>query len=162
MESQGLSPLVDDLLGIVPQAASLYHRLVLLVAPTSRDVHTLVVQAQERTDWPLLNVSLELSQRLQEVPVSRRPLRVMPFLDGMVEEMGGEVIMLDRLALLFEPSLQQNPLVLLKQLSRNRTLVAGWAGRVDGGTLIYAEPNHTEYRRFDVSDLLLVHAAVPQ
>lgn len=120
----------------------------------------LLAQVHERTGWPLLNVSLQLGQRLQEVRAERRPLRVQPYLDAMIEERDGEVLLLDRLALLFDPSLQQNPLELLKQLARNRTLVAGWPGTIENGFLTYAEPNHPEYRRFATSDLPLVQAPV--
>jgi hypothetical protein len=64
--------------------------------------------------------------------------------------------MLDNIEMLFHPDLHQDPLRLLQSLSRNRTIIAAWRGRCSERALIYAAPEHPEYRRFDDPDALLI------
>lgn len=50
--------------------------------------------------------------------------------------------------------MQIDPLRALKLASRRRRLLVVWPGRLDdGGYLVYAEPGHPEYRRYDPADL---------
>jgi hypothetical protein len=66
------------------------------------------------------------------------------------------VVLIDNIEILFEVSLKQDPLRLLQQISRNRTVVATWNGTIAGGYLTYAATNHPEYRRYPAHDLLIV------
>ena len=58
--------------------------------------------------------------------------------------------------LLFDRSLQQDPLRLLQGVSRNRQIVAAWDGSLEEGKLLYAEPGHAEYRQYPVNDFFVV------
>jgi len=148
---------IDRVLEAVEEAASPsnYYKLVLVVAPGGGEETTLLRAVAERLDTSYIIIGEELSRRLLELPVRQRSVRVLRLLSDM---MGREVrvVCLDHLELLFEPSLQTRPLNVLKQLSRNRTVVASWSGRVENGWLIYAEPGHPEYVRESVRDLLIV------
>lgn len=62
--------------------------------------------------------------------------------------------------ILFDITLRQNPLQLLKNLSRNRTVVAAWNGSVENGYLTYAAPRHPEYRRYQMQDFLMIDLTV--
>ena len=68
----------------------------------------------------------------------------------------GEVVFLDNIEILFDVGLKQDPLRLLQGLSRNLTLVASWNGNFDKGKLTYSEPEHCEYRSYDLTDTLVV------
>lgn len=59
---------------------------------------------------------------------------------------------------LFEPSLQQEPLALLQELSRNKSLIVAWGGSYDeqNRLLIYAEPGHPEYRCYERPEVIVV------
>jgi len=63
------------------------------------------------------------------------------------------LVLLDNIEILFDVHLKQDPLRLLQGLSRNKTVVVAWPGRVLNDTLIYAEPEHPEYRRYPREDL---------
>jgi len=67
-----------------------------------------------------------------------------------------EVILLDNIEILFDVSLKQDPLRLLQGLSRNKTLVVAWSGSINKGHMIYATPDHPEYRRYPIQDFLIV------
>ena len=109
----------------------------------------------ERLKAPYINASMALGQRLLELPARQRAIRVQRLLDNVIGR-DTAAVCLDNLELLFEPSLQTQPLGVLKQLSRKRIVVASWSGRVENGWLIYAEPGHPEYVRESVRDLLIV------
>jgi hypothetical protein len=75
--------------------------------------------------------------------------------ETIIDETGKDTVLLDNTEILFDPVLQQDPLRLLQQVSRNRTIVAAWNGKFEGGTLIYAEPDHPEYRKYYEVDALI-------
>ena len=68
------------------------------------------------------------------------------------------VLTVDNIELLFEPSLQQEPLALLQELSRNKSLIVAWGGSYDEQrrVLTYAEPGHPEYRRCERPEVVVV------
>ena len=99
-----------------------------------------------------LNLSLALSQRLLDTPHRQVALAVPQALDDLLA--GDGPLLVDHIELLFDPLLQIDPLRGLKLASRRRRLLVVWPGRLDdGGALIYAEPGHPEYRRYDPADL---------
>jgi hypothetical protein len=65
-------------------------------------------------------------------------------------------VLLDNLEILFDKTLQQDPLRLLQSISRNRTVLASWSGAINSGRLLYAAIGHSEYRRYDSVDTLIV------
>jgi hypothetical protein len=65
-------------------------------------------------------------------------------------------VLLDNIEILFDVSLKQDPLRLLQGLSRNTTLVVIWSGSIERGNLVYATPDHLEYKRYPVKDFLVV------
>jgi len=134
----------------------IYYRLIVLVAPSFAGKTAALLDVREQIGASYLNVSLELSQRLLELTARQRPLRVGRIMDRLLEQQGTEVVLLNHLELLFEPSLQQNPLQLLKGLSRNQTIIATWSGRFSEGHLIYAVPSHLEYGSYPAHDILVV------
>lgn len=141
------------------QVAALYHRLVLVAAPAGSGKTRALQDVAAQLGIKVVNVSLELSQALLELTERQRPLRVGRILDQMASSMGDAVLLLDNTELLFAPSLRQDPLRSFQQLSRRQTVVATWNGRVEGGYLVYASPDHPEYRRYSVSELHIVTTA---
>ncbi|MCH7944758.1 MAG: BREX-3 system P-loop-containing protein BrxF [Armatimonadetes bacterium] len=64
--------------------------------------------------------------------------------------------LLDNIEILFDVTLEQDPLRLLEGVSRNRTIVAAWNGTLENGYLSYATPDHPEYRRYPRRELVVV------
>jgi hypothetical protein len=113
-------------------------------------------EVAKQTEFGYTNISLELSQRLLGLTERQKSLQIFRLLNEIVEENGTQVVFLDNIELLFDTSLKQDPLRLLQGLSRNRTVVASWNGKIEHDHLIYAQPDHPEYRRYPTTDLLLI------
>jgi SAM-dependent methyltransferase len=150
-------PLADKVMGLIDQAAQLYHRLVMLVAPAGSGKTAALQDIHERTAAPLVNVNLELSRRMLDLTERQRALQLPGLLAEIVGASAADVVLLDNVEVLFDVSLKQDPLRLLQGLSRNKTVVAAWSGSIDGKNMVYATPDHPEYRRYPVRDFLVVN-----
>jgi hypothetical protein len=150
-------PLADEVIQRITQATELYHRLVLLVAPAGGGKTSALQEVHERTRAPLVNVNLELSRRMLDLTQRQRALQLPRLLSEIVDEGKNELILLDNMEMLFDVGLKQDPLRLLQGLSRNKTVVAAWNGSLVNDQLAYATPDHPEYRKYPVRDLLVVH-----
>jgi hypothetical protein len=150
-------PLADRVIRRIGQAAELYHRLVMLVAPAGAGKTAALQEVHERTAAPLVNVNLELSRRMLDLTERQRALQLPRLLAEIVGASAAEVMLLDNLEVLFDVSLKQDPLRLLQGLSRNKTVVAAWSGSIDGEHMVYATQDHPEYRRYPLRDFLVVN-----
>ena len=148
--------LADQTVRKVEQASELYHRLVLIVAPAGAGKTTALQDVRNRTGASLVNVNLELSRLMLELSERQRTLQLPHLLREIVGNGGDEMILLDNIEVLFDISLQQDPLRLLQGLSRNRTVVAAWNGTIVDNYLTYAAPEHSEYRRYPPRGFLVV------
>jgi len=150
-------PLADRVIKRIGQAAELYHRLVMLVAPAGAGKTAALQDVHERTAAPLVNVNLELSRRMLDLTERQRALQLPRLLAEIVGASAADVVLLDNVEVLFDVSLKQDPLRLLQGLSRNKTVVAAWSGTIDGEHMVYATPDHPEYKRYPLRDFLVVN-----
>jgi len=150
-------PLADRVIQRIGQATELYHRLVMLVSPAGTGKTAAIQDVHERTAAPLINVNRELSRRMLDLTERQRALQLPRLLAEIVDASAAEVILLDNIEVLFDISLKQDPLRLLQGLSRNKTVVAAWSGSIDGEHVVYATPDHPEYRRYPLRDFLVVN-----
>ncbi len=144
------SSVIEKLSQNIQIAPELYYRLILIVGPAGSGKTKTLQALRDHSGWPLVNVNLELSQRLLDLSEKQQALRLPRLLDDLAREQTGDGVLLDNTELLFHPRFQQDPLRLLQGLSRNRTIVAAWNGKIQDDYLIYAEPDHPEYRRYPV------------
>ena len=149
-------PVADRVIRSIGQAAELYHRLVMLVAPAGAGKTAALQDVHKRTAAPLVNVNLELSRRMLDLTERQRALQLPRLLSEIVGASAADVVLLDNVEVLFDISLKQDPLRLLQGLSRNKTVVAAWGGSIDGAHMVYATPGHPEYRRYPLRDFLVV------
>jgi hypothetical protein len=138
------------------EATQLYFRLVMLVAPAGAGKTAVLQDVHERTGAPLVNVNLELSRHMLDLTERQRALQLPRLLAEIVGAAVAASILLDNIEILFDVSLKQDPLRLLQGLSRNKTVVAAWSGSIDGEHMVYAKPDHPQYRRYPIRDLLVV------
>lgn len=136
-------------------AEGLYYRLVLLVGETGSGKTRILRGVAEEFGTCVINVNLALSSELLELTAKQRALRLPGILDRMADQAKAPVV-LDNLEILFDKDLKQDPLRLLQGIARNHTVVASWNGTVTSGRLMYAEPDHPEYRSYDSIDALIV------
>jgi hypothetical protein len=73
----------------------------------------------ESSGAPLVNVNLELSLRMLEMTKRQRTLRLPVLFSEVLRGHDGDTIALDNLEILFDRSLQQDPLRLLQPTNAN-------------------------------------------
>ena len=144
--------------GAVEHAKHLYHRLVLVVGDGGTGKSSALREFSARTGTPLINVGVELSRDLLELTEELRPIRATPLLDRIVAETESDVVLVDNIEVLFDVALRLDPLRVLRNLSRRRTVVAAWNGAMEQGHIVYAMPGHPEYRRYPVDGVLVVES----
>lgn len=140
----------------LPAVVSRYYRLLLVVGPPRSGKTTALRHLAEERGWALVNVNLRLSERLLEFTSQQHPHEVQRLLDEVVGEQRSGTLLLDNTEMLFNLELQLDPLRLLQLLSRNRSVVASWAGSYDGERLTYAVPGHEEFKRYSTPDAVVV------
>jgi hypothetical protein len=101
-------------------------------------------------------VNLQLSQKLIEFPRSKRLRQIDRIFGEILNDCESDLILLDDIEVLFDPTLKVDPYRLLKNNSRNKTLVASWNGTINERNLSYAEPDHPEYKSYRDVDVRVV------
>ena len=135
------------------------NRLVLAITDGSAaELDSLRISAQLH-DLHAINLNLSLSQRLLECPAGRRTPMASDMLRDVVEAAGSGGILLFNTELLFDASLKLNPLRSLLMLARERTVVATWNGSLDGTWLVYATPDHPDYRRVAAEECICIRTS---
>ncbi|HNZ11890.1 MAG TPA: BREX-3 system P-loop-containing protein BrxF [Smithellaceae bacterium] len=146
---------VERILNKIQDATQLYYRLIFLVAPSGSGKTALLQAVHHRINAPMVNVNLEISRLMLDLNERQRILQMPRLLGDILNKSLADVVLLDNIEILFDVSLKQDPLRLLQGISRNKTIVSSFNGTVDGEYLIYAEPDHTEYKRYPTRDLLI-------
>ena len=136
-------------------AEGLYHRLVLLVGETGSGKTKVLREFAGEIGTEVININLLLSAELLGLSEKQRLLHLPEILDKIVGKKQATVV-LDNIEILFDQRLKQDPLKLLQLISRNRSVIAAWNGKIEHGRLTYAETGHHEYRQYDAKELLLV------
>src|SRR4030042_3942277 len=94
-------PLADRVIRRIGQAAELYHRLVMLVAPAGAGKTAALQDVHERTAAPLVNVNLELSRRMLDLTERQRALQLPRLLAEIMGASAAEGILLANIAVFF-------------------------------------------------------------
>lgn len=148
------SSVIPYLQSAVTSIKSSRERLILLVASSGKGKTQVLRKYAAENGLPLLSLSLLITKAIQ---AGLQPEKLIGYLRQELEGLG-EVVLLDNLEVLFQPDLKLQVLQLLKLLSRERTLIAAFPGRVIDGSLVYAEASHPEYKAFsqyEIKDLII-------
>lgn len=106
------------------------------------------------------NVSKELSTALLPISVSERCRFSQKWLIDSITSFQTSPILCSNPNLLFDPSLELDPLALFRQAARVMQLVVLWPGEYSANNLSYAVPEHHHFRTWKVSDSLLQQPVV--
>ncbi|NCC30754.1 MAG: BREX-3 system P-loop-containing protein BrxF [Chloroflexia bacterium] len=146
---------------LISEIGDLNSKLILLVGSSRSGKTQLLRQLGNKLNIEPLNVGLELGRRLAATPNNKRGfsagelLREIALLETFGER-GEAPLLLENLELLFEPSLQINPLDLVRRLAHSRRVVAVWPGELRGDRLLYADMGHPEHRDYSQDGVVVL------
>ena len=151
--------MLEKLEQLARNVTALHSKLILLIGPPMAGKTALLQAFGERVGAKPLNVGSELGLRLTTIPVRQRHLEAGNILRELVNSHAhGDLVLLDNVELLFDRSLQLNPLELLKQHAASRRIVAVWPGEIQKtGTeprLTYADLGHPEHQDYAINGLV--------
>lgn len=148
--------MIEEIEKLVNDICSLNSKLVLLVGPPRSGKTALIAHLSTRMDVPVFSVGADLGRQLLAVPSTRRHLQVAGMMRDLTNETAREgPLLIDNIELLFDQTLQLNPLELLKQHAHARSVIAVWPGEVRNGRLSYGEIGHPEHQDYGVDGLVL-------
>ena len=152
-----MTEILDKINTSLHSIESQYHRLIILVNCEEAGKQVVLDKLASGREIKQINLNLELSSRLLEYSIKQRPLKVTEITTEIMEHLSSPVL-LDKLDILFDPSLQTDPLALLKSLSRNKIIIALWSGSLNDNKLYYSEPGFPEYKSYPVEDFVAIDA----
>ena len=134
---------------LISEIGDLNSKMVLLVGASRSGKTKLLRELGNKLNIEPLNVGMELGRGLAATPINERGFSAGELLREIADkERADDPLLLDNLELLFEKSLQINPLDLVKRLAHSKRVVAVWPGELRGDRLIYADMSHPELRDY--------------
>ena len=98
-----------------------------------------------------MNIGPELGKRLSAIPQKQRHLLAGTVLNELADlHAKGDILLLDNIEILFDRTLQLDPLDILKRHAHARRVVAVWPGELRSGRLTYAEMGHAEFQDYPI------------
>jgi hypothetical protein len=156
-----LYPVLDEITQTIQrfgQTPEIYrHRLIMLIMPLRNESRYSLEEFAIQHGFRYINISLELSRRLLDIPRSKHSVQTPQVLNReIVGSEHDQPLFLDNLAVLHEPSLKLDPVRWLLEVARRRTVIATWAGGYASEHLNYAEPGHPEYNQYSTKDIVVI------
>jgi len=144
--------LAEQVLSKIDHIYELYHRLMIISAPTGSGKTRALQEVHRQLKTPLINLNLEISRRMLDLTERQRAVQIPRLLGDMINTVKESIILIDNIEILFDVALKQDPLRLLQGLSRNHTIIVSWNGSIENGFLTYAVPGHPEYKLYQLHE----------
>jgi len=146
----------------VDEIAALHSKLILLIGPPGSGKTRLLKALGLSTQTVPLNLGSALGRQLAAIPQKQRHLQAGTLLRELAgQHANGDILLIDNIELLFDTSLQLNPLDLLKRNANTKRVVAVWPGELRGdgnmARLTYADLGHTEQRSYGLDGWVPLH-----
>jgi len=153
-----MNGLVEGLQRSVESVSGRYHKLVLVIGSFGSG-KTALLRMYKRTNpenVEFIGLNHVLTRRLIDIPTRQLPFESERCVNEVVKEYKSPILLVDNIEALFDPVLSLDPLRLLQRLSRVKTLVVAWPGRLEKGEVSYAEPGYKEYKAYSIKDLVVI------
>ncbi len=140
---------------LVDEIAALHSKLIVITGGTSVGKTALLRELGESRGAVPLNVGSVLGRRLAAISQKERPLQTTSILRELADKhANGDLLLIDNIELLFDRTLQLDPLDLLKRHAHARRVIAVWPGELRDGRLSYAEMGHPEHQDYGLEGLV--------
>ena len=147
--------MLNTLEQLIDQIGDLNCKLILLIGGPRSGKTALMEAYGSKKDLPPLRVGAELGAKLAALPQRRRQLHTTSILRDLADQHAKDnLLLMDNIELLFDRTLQLDPLDLLKQHARVRRVVAVWPGQLTEGSLTYATMGHPEHQGYGTDGLV--------
>ncbi|MCM8625487.1 BREX-3 system P-loop-containing protein BrxF [Accumulibacter sp.] len=147
--------MLEQLDRLATDVGALHCKLILLVGAPGAGKTALLIAFGKRVAAEPINVGAELGRRLAAIPQRQRHLQTNTILRELADQHAvGDLLLLDNIELLFDRTLQLDPLDLLKRHAHARRVVAVWPGELRDGRLIYTEMGHPEHQDYGIEALV--------
>lgn len=147
--------MIENLDKLIDELGSLHSKLILLVGPKDSSKSALLALVAKQRNASPLNIGAELGARLAAMPQRQRGLQAPTILRELADQHAqGDLLLVSNIELLFDRSLQLNPLDLLKRHAHARRVLAIWPGEIRDGRLTYADMGHPEQQDYGLEGLV--------
>ena len=150
---------LPQLVDAIRATSGAYYKLTILAGGAQSGKTHWLKQVAPELGLPIINLSLLLSQRLLNQNRRQRALNAEDVATEVIDENYKSGLCLDDTELLFDSTLQLNPLVFLREITRNRLIVATWNGVVTGGELRFGQTGHPDFFSQPVNGFPVVSVA---
>ena len=142
----------DTVINSLVQVGNNFSKLLMLVGPTLSGKTQCLKEISERINIPYVNLGAELSKKLIELTIKQQVLRASGLTKEIINNIHSDIALVDNIEILFNPDLKVDPIRLLLNCSRNKTLVVAISGMRVDDSIIYAEPDYLEYGKYKIKD----------
>ncbi len=147
--------MIEKLERLADEVSALHSKLILLIGGPQSGKSALLDALGSKRDLIPLRVGAELGSKLAAFPQRRRQLQTTSILRELADQHAKDnLLLIDNIELLFDRTLQLDPLDLLKQHARVRRVVAVWPGQMNEGRLTYATTGHPEHQDYGTDGLV--------
>ncbi|MBU0705522.1 MAG: BREX-3 system P-loop-containing protein BrxF [Chloroflexi bacterium] len=122
------------------------HTCLLLVHLQIHRLEDTADQLLSTYGWPRLSVGQELGDVLLSESPQNRSRVARQWMPVRLGDVAPGPALCTEIDLLFDPTLELDPLGLLRDVSRLSQMVVVWPGSYQGDVLTYAVPEHSHYR----------------
>lgn len=148
-----LPQIVIELQADLARARREHFRLVWLAGGKSIDRTAILRALAEADEGMYVDLGKKMSSLLIDIPAPLRTASVEDCFATCLGVSSDEIVIIDHLEILFEPSLKINPIALIQSASRSRIILASWPGVINGKHLAFGSTDHPEF--IELSEQLL-------
>lgn len=107
-------------------------------------------------DFETLELGEILSSELIKIDQNRRNIEVGKVIEHIFSKINASEIIVANIDILFNPSYRLDIIKLFIQLSRNKTVIVQWSGKLDSNNLIYSEPKYEDYKKYEINNYNII------
>ncbi len=144
---------VNELRSSVDSVRNAHFRLVWVVGGNSAHRSSVLAAAAEALECPNLKVGRQLSEVLLDLSPRLRAATAEEAFQDLLLGADSEVLCLDHLEILFDPSLRLKAVDLIQNASRRFVLIASWPGLRHNDSLVFGPADHPAFVRVTLDQL---------
>lgn len=126
------------------------YKLILVAVP--QHLHCALEIELLSSSISMINLSKQLSRKLVSQSVNQRAHRLQEEVSEITKSCKTSV-WLSKIDILFETSLQCDPIMLLKSIAKSQVLVVIWPGEIVENSMVYSKPGKQDYKSYPLKNL---------